>query len=275
MKCGSSSLHNYLNLHPDIFMSRLKETNYFIKELNYHKGLDWYRSNFITDKKLCGESSVGYSKRDEFEGVPERIHRLLPEVKLIYIVRDPIERCKSHFLDDMLYLQNKDSKYPSISEELGKLKQSHIVSASLYHYQIEAYLKYFNAGQIMVVQTERMQKQPVEVMNEVFNYLGVPPVNVNDFDHVVNPTSGKVVKSNFRKALDTLKPVSTLRKMIPQKVRTKVSTNTLYKKMFYSELKSFDDTIDPELEGRLKVIFREDTEKLKNFTKLSFEEWNL
>lgn len=63
MKCGTTRLYSYLNQHPDIFMSEVKEINYFLKERKYDKGVDWYKNHFITEKKIRRESSQSYTKR--------------------------------------------------------------------------------------------------------------------------------------------------------------------------------------------------------------------
>ena len=59
MKCGTTSLHNYLNLHPEIYMQQEKELDYFIEKKNYKKGLNWYKSKFNSkNSKILGESSL-------------------------------------------------------------------------------------------------------------------------------------------------------------------------------------------------------------------------
>lgn len=277
MKCGSSSLHHYLNAHPDVSMSVLKETNFFIESLNWDKGFDWYHSHFEVDTAMCGESSVGYAKKEEFPGVPERIKEYIPEVKLLYIVRNPIARSKSHFLDDLLYIQQQDDKlYPTISEELGKLEGSHIVQASMYRHQIEAYLPHFDRSQIKVVVTEQLQANPEKVMSEVYDFLGLAPFSDPEFfANVVNPSEGKMVKSHARMKMDKSKVIGGIRKMVPNSLREKIAGNKTYKSIFYSNLKSFDDEIDPEVLVKLKEIFRADTEKLRAFTGMPLNEWNL
>lgn len=97
-KCATTSLHYYLGLHPQISMSREKELNFFIKERNWYKGIEWYKSNFTTKAMIYGESSPNYTNYPFFMGVPERMCSVVPEAKLIYIVRDPIDRVISHYV---------------------------------------------------------------------------------------------------------------------------------------------------------------------------------
>jgi len=98
MKCATTSLHYYLNLHPQISMSEEKELDFFIHKNNWHKGIEWYKTNFTGNASVYGESSPNYTKYPFFNGVPERMHAVVPDAKLIYVVRDPIERIISHYI---------------------------------------------------------------------------------------------------------------------------------------------------------------------------------
>lgn len=72
MKCGTTSLHNYLNLHPEIYMQEEKELDYFIENRNYKNSLNWYKSKFNSkDSKILGESSPNYTKYPLFKDVPK------------------------------------------------------------------------------------------------------------------------------------------------------------------------------------------------------------
>ena len=98
LKCGTTSIHHYLGLHPEIHMSKPKELNFFAAEQNWDLGFDWYESRFDNTVKINGESSPHYTNRPRFNGVAERIHKHIPDAKLIYMVRDPIKRILSHWV---------------------------------------------------------------------------------------------------------------------------------------------------------------------------------
>ena len=80
-KCGSTSLHFYIANHPEIFMSEPKELFYFIKELNWDNGLEWYLSHFQAagSKKIIGESTVAYASYPRYKEVPKRMYEFNPE----------------------------------------------------------------------------------------------------------------------------------------------------------------------------------------------------
>ena len=104
-KCGTTSLHGYLSLHPQVSMAKRKELDFFVRPEdsivaigNWHRGLDWYRAQFQGSSPVLGEASPNYTGFPHFRGVPERAARVLPEAKLICMVRDPIERIVSHYM---------------------------------------------------------------------------------------------------------------------------------------------------------------------------------
>jgi hypothetical protein len=96
-KCGTTSLHEYLDEHPEISMSREKELHFFVDGKNWGRGLAWYESHFDSAAPVRGESSPGYSAFPLYRGVPERMAETIPEAKLIYLVRDPVQRIVSHY----------------------------------------------------------------------------------------------------------------------------------------------------------------------------------
>jgi hypothetical protein len=99
-KAGTSSLWNYVWQHPDVFMPDPKEIAFF--DYNYGKGVEWYEEKFIEheDEEAVGEATPWYMCDDRAEWVPERMQDVNPDAKLIFILRDPVERCRSNFWDD-------------------------------------------------------------------------------------------------------------------------------------------------------------------------------
>ena len=98
MKCGTTSLHRYLDLHPEIIMSGQKGLNFFIPERNWGKGVDWYRPNFKGNALVSGEASPNYTNFPDFKGVAGCMHPIGPNARLIYMVRDPVDRILSHYM---------------------------------------------------------------------------------------------------------------------------------------------------------------------------------
>lgn len=149
LKCGTTSIHHYLGLHPEIQMSKPKELNFFVTELNWDLGLDWYASRFDDRFKVRGESSPHYTNLPRYEGVPERIRTNCPDAKLIYMVRDPIKRILSHWM----HATGAGYETRDMVEVLSD-PNTQYVNRSRYWMQLQPYLETFDRGQIEVITQE-------------------------------------------------------------------------------------------------------------------------
>jgi hypothetical protein len=171
LKCGTTSLHHYLNLHPEIAMSRPKELNFFVSELNWPLGRDWYAGHFDPSARIRGESSPHYTNRPSFNGVPGRMRELLgSDVRLVYVVRDPIDRMLSH------YLHNVGGGYEdrSLADALSDPESSY-VARSRYFFQVDPYLEEFGAERVQIVGREELKADRPGTMRRTFEFLGVDP----------------------------------------------------------------------------------------------------
>lgn len=171
MKSGTTSLHHYLDLHPEIKMSRQKELNFFVEALNWKKGIAWYSSQFSSEAKIRGESSPAYSNFPVFKGVPQRMHSLVPNAKLIYLLRDPVDRIVSHYTH--FYAEQREHR--TLPEALSVLSDNFYVNRSRYFYQLSQYRDVFPDSQILVVTSASLSRFPQQTMRKIFQFLGVDP----------------------------------------------------------------------------------------------------
>jgi len=160
MKSGTTSLHNYLNAHPDIAMSEEKEPGYFVDELSLRRGEKWYCNLFenAQDYRYRGESSTHYTKLPLYRGVPERIFRFNPDAKLIYIMRDPFERVVSHYwhaLRDIHHGGETRSLLKAVKE------QPDYLAFSNYAAQLTPYLERFGQAAIYTLTFESLRQDLV------------------------------------------------------------------------------------------------------------------
>jgi hypothetical protein len=170
LKCGTTSLHHYLNLHPEVEMSRPKELNFFVAELNWPLGPDWYASHFSGRASVRGESSPHYTNRPRFEGVAERMRSVVGDARIVYMVRDPIDRMLSH------YLHNVGGGYDdrTLADAFAD-PESAYVTRSRYFFQLEPYLEEFGPERIEIVGREELKRDRPATMRRVFAFLGVDP----------------------------------------------------------------------------------------------------
>jgi hypothetical protein len=171
MKGGTSSLHRYLNEHPEICMSRKKETNFFIHKGNVERDESFYDTQFsvVPHVRHYGESSPNYTKWPAVKAVPERMHRLIPKAKLVYVVRDPIERMISHYGHSVAVGREQRP----LEDALAPNVASRYLNPSRYKSQLEQFLDYYPLEQMLVVSSEDLRQQRLATLARVFRFLEV------------------------------------------------------------------------------------------------------
>ncbi|WP_420455805.1 sulfotransferase family protein [Rubrivirga sp.] len=170
MKCGTTSLHHYLSLHPGIGMSAQKELSFFAAERTWGRGADWYRAWFSPDDPVRGDVSPAYATAPVLGGVPERIHALVPDVRLVYLVRDPIDRIVAQYAH--AWWQGTETRP---LPEAVRASPDAYVARSRYFFQIERYLPYFDARQLLVVDQDDLLRRRRATLGEVFAFVGADP----------------------------------------------------------------------------------------------------
>ncbi|RLJ09991.1 MAG: sulfotransferase [Candidatus Aenigmatarchaeota archaeon] len=179
---GTTSLYYYLKEHPQIFMPSKKEIHFF--DLHYKKGIEWYKRHFREAKnskiRAIGEASPSYMY---FEEVPERIHEVIPDVKLIFILRNPVDRAYSHYWHEVRLGYEWLSFEEAIKVEQERLAKGDIINRRHYSYldrgkyieQIKRFRKYFSKDQMLILITEELRSSPETVMRQIFEFLQVNP----------------------------------------------------------------------------------------------------
>lgn len=262
MKSGTTSLHNYLAKHPDIFMSKQKEIHYF-SDANYNtKSIDWYKNQFITDKKIRGTSPQGYTKHHHADAhnVLERLSKIIPDVKMIYIVRDPIERYRSHILEAYHCDPPKDVRYSK--------KVNNFLKTSMYYMQISAFLNFFDMKQIHVLSLEDLKENRLHELNKIFDFLEVKRLNDDSlFDFESNIAKDKDIPHVIKYSL----PYRAGHKLVP-KLTKKLGlffSKTFLKYQMEKPKLSKDEII------KLKEKLKPDIDKFKELTGKRFPQWQI
>lgn len=171
-KCGTTSLHFYLDQHPEISMSSFKEPNVF-SDPRWHPRLESHDGLFDGDCPIRGESSTSYSRHPAEGDAAAAIHRQVPHAKLIYLVGDPVERLVS----DYAQARAVGAERRPIDEALEDYEDpaNWYVCASRYSMQIENYLKHFDPGALLVIEQSELRDQRQATLRRVFEFLGVDP----------------------------------------------------------------------------------------------------
>lgn len=205
VKGGTTSIYKYLTQHPQIASATAKEVHYF-KHSHYAKyDANWYRSHFPLSKmitgstKLTGEASPEYFHNPEG---PTRVQSLIPDVKLVLLLRNPIDRAYSHYSMNMKNRKKKQGLDPKFTFEqmaeeeieiLGKRcpplsvenaskhqdtsgtpRRCCYLSSGIYLYSLHNWLSYFAKENLLILSSEDLFENPHETTNKVFNFLGLP-----------------------------------------------------------------------------------------------------
>ena len=167
-KAGTTSLYHYLRRHPDIWMSREKELDFFVAERNWRRGRAWYERFFEADCAVRGEASPAYASLPRHPGVAERMAAMVPEARIVYLVRDPVERLLSHYAMDVAIGRERRALDDVARDEAGAF-----VAEGRYWMQLEPYLERFPAERILVLDAEELLRRRARTLRRLFAFLGV------------------------------------------------------------------------------------------------------
>lgn len=199
-KSGTSALSAMLAAQPFIHMIPIKEPNYFSTEVMLARGDDWYRGLYAgaTKGQLLGEASTSYTRYPAVEGTAERMAAANPNMKLIYVIRNPVARAESDCLQILKYAKyvlNEDfTKMPldtffRMIEQPNHSYYSAIASTSMYIDQIEQFRKHFCMENIIILFQSDIKINSKQVLIKICNLLNVDPTMLVDFDIQSNVTS--------------------------------------------------------------------------------------
>jgi hypothetical protein len=227
-RSGTTSMFHYLSKHPDIFMPPCKEVHYF--DLNYDKGIDWYKNFFVSnlhEEKLVGEASPYYIFHPL---VAQRVARYLPWVKIIVLLRNPVDRAFSHYKHsrklNLEYIESFEEAIMRESERIDNEKMKIIfkqvddsesfrnfsyLNRGLYYQQITKWLQFFPLKQFCFIKSEEFFSNTTEVCVKVCQFLGVVEFVVSKFEPqnvgtkaTISPHLKSKMKSYFEDDLQSL-----------------------------------------------------------------------
>ena len=208
MKCATSTLYEQLENQCSIFMVAPKEPNFFSDDDVYDRGISWYRSLYerTTDKSLLrGEASTHYTKLPTYTCTVARLSaHLSPDIKLIYVVRHPIERIVSHYIHE--WTRN------NIKEEINAAIKMYpeLIDYGRYYYQLKPYSEVFN--KIAVLNYHYLIARPQKALNAIGEYLGCDePLKWVDRHSQVNSSASRLRDSWIRDSIVYSLPVSWIR----------------------------------------------------------------
>jgi hypothetical protein len=276
-KSGTTTLHDILVQHPNIFLPSIKEVHFFNNENNYKNGLRWYEKEIFANwkgEKAIGEITPSYMY---FDYVPKRIYKDLgKDIKLIFILRNPVDRAYSQYLMFCRRGFETETFEKAIELEKERIKQSYsekmyfsYIDRGFYASQIKRYLKYFpKENMFFIIFEQEFIKNRKQTIEYILKFLEVGNINLN-LEVKSNPASvskSKVLRDIIYKKPNVLRIISRFlipnrnsrenilsyldkknRKVIRPKKLEKSIKKILLEKYFIDEIKMLEDVVERDL----------------------------
>lgn len=250
-KAGSTWLFNVLARHPDVFLASNKGLYYF--DAHFDRGEDWYLDQFrgSDGSRSRGEVSHSYLSSPE---APARIAALVPDVRLLVCLREPVDRAFSDYLD-LVKNQQYEGSFEGALEAYPRL-----LDRGRYATHLRRYLEVFSREQILVQLFDDLKRDPQAYADEVYDFLGVP--------HEVLPPSelrsrmpAGVPRS--RVAASAAKSASQLVKRLGlRRLRSRVKRSARLRQTLYRPYTDDRPTLDPATAARLRDEFAQEVADL-------------
>ncbi|MEM1167810.1 MAG: tetratricopeptide repeat protein [Cyanobacteria bacterium P01_H01_bin.35] len=194
-KGGTTSIYHYLIQHPQILPTIKKEIDFW--SFYFHRGLDWYQAHFPvipeSEKFLTGEASPSYF---DDPNTPTRLFHFFPKIKLIVLLRNPVDRTISNYYHEVRsnaenmsveeVINYRLEKLIKISSSLVKEKdywnyQGDYIGSSVYLDWLKKWLNIFPREQLLILPSEEFYSDPKTTMKQVFNFLGLPDYQIQNY----------------------------------------------------------------------------------------------
>lgn len=275
-KAGTTSLHFYLDEHPQIQMSANKEPNFFGGPANgipYPPrrvgSLEEYERLFDPAVAVRGEASAGYTNYPRRQGVPERIKQLVPKAKFLYIVRDPISRTVSHYQDSVAIGKQRKS----LREALGDLSDPWLplTCHSRYAAQLELYLRHFSQESMMVIDQADLLGDRRTTLREIFAFLSVDDMfDTPRFDDELYRSRDRpVYPASYWRFVEWF--IAPAAQRIPRGLRRSLRSSFERALLPTAEKPTLDDA----LRARLEDLYAGDVACLRALTGKAFPTWSI
>lgn len=258
-------------------MATMKETNFFSGSPNgipYTPGakrierLDEYEQLFDPEYAVRGETSPNYTAFPRRRGTPERIRQTVPDVKLVYLVRDPVARVVSHFHHRV----STEGERRSLSDALGDLSDpySPYTCPSFYASQLEQYLQHFAHEQLLVIDQADLMSERQATLREIFAFLSVDDTLVSRrFHEEIN--TGEERRTYSKSVFLVRWARSSPLQRLPRGVR--VGLRRSLERLASRPLQA--PVLDDDLRIRLQELYADDAARLRELTGKAFSTWSV
>lgn len=253
-RCATTWIYHCLSEHPDIFVPEGKELRFFDEK--YGQGLEWYQSQFehYQGEKAVGEVATKYLSRPD---VAERIHKDIPNAKLVVSLRDPVDRVYSAYGYDI-----KKGIHSLPFEKAVKQYYTEYVERGFYYDQIQQYLAYFSQSSLLVLIYEDIKKNPAIFIKNIYEFLEVDenftPSQLNHRRNRGITRRDSTFLALIRLLNNTVLRVRELKKILDKFKETRMG-NAILERTFSTHAKV---DMNPETRAWLRALFQAQNESL-------------
>ena len=269
-KCGTTSLWWYLAEHPQIFMPERHELNFF-SDPDWRNRLDWYEAQFAdADQPLRGEKSVHYTMYPYRRSVAADVHEMVPDAKLVYLVRDPIPRAISHYVQALVM----GTEERPIDEAFGDLDDpaNEYVCAGRYASQLREFLRFFPADRIFVADQADLLKDRQQTLSRLFRFLGADDTYQPERLAEMKLKRERQVKQTALGWRLRNTAAANMIRRLPAPIGGPVIN--MARRVVYRPVEQ-NPELAPELRQRLTEILRPEAKDLREITGLSLASWSV
>lgn len=205
-KAGTTALFGALRAHPDVCMSKPKETEFF--NWRYRRGWSWFRTHF---DHYDGETAIGEASTRTMPTAeaPARIAERIPEVKLVFVLRDPIERAYSafwYYLTQGILCPSED--FGTFIRNEGHPLRQEIVHYGFYDQHLDRFLQQFDRYQILLIRYRDLRNQSEEQLRRVYRFIGVEELDIRpDTENVTQYPASQLLYSAAHRSWKSIEQV--------------------------------------------------------------------
>ena len=275
-KAGTTTMHDILKQHPDVFLPSSKEAHFFDMENRFSLGFDWYVKEFFHDyegEKICGSFTPEYLY---FHDVPQRLyHQYGDSLKLIFIFRNPIERAFSHYLMSKKRMREFESFEIAIGLEEkriingdynDKVDYSYI-SRGFYGKQLRRYLEFFSPDNMLFIRFEEdFVRNRQKTLDSILEFL-----ELSDYDFNLNLQSNKAQTPVFPAINRVLFKNDWLKRNTRGMGRLKLWLKPILERLLMREAPK--ETIPMHVRSKLENLYAKDKKTLETLTGLDLSTW--
>lgn len=305
-KAGTTSLYKRLSMHPKIFMTTPKEPEFFARDDIYNNGVEWYLNLFSLAKEdqICGEASTIYSLTTCFPETVTRMHSLLPNIKIIYVIREPSERAYSYYTQLIKNYQNatKDFSANRTFEEclfpenypnrVDRKKffapfDHHLldnpdifIGGGMYMTNIRSYLKFYPRENLLLIKFEDLVNDLDAIVGEVCDFLRIDnallPMNESIKENVSNEHFLKIDKEAHKRStivkLKSIPLFDLISRLISKKIRRTIMD--WFSGLFADKcISARPKKMTEDTRAYLKKLYRDEIDELEAFWGVDLKSW--